>query len=326
MNENNVEPGKKENLPPPGTYPSPNTKPPEQPKAPHERTRRVGTVTMALFLIFMGVIMLVSVFVPTLNLIFIARLSPVIFILLGLEILLYSFFDKKHQIKYDFASIILCLFLIGGTLMAGIFPLLIQRSWQEDEVYRVKHSQLNQISDQILAENDLLLDVSWNIGVYNTNMFWENSLFFDRSAELTERLVETVSHVGANVTLTKNYETKEAFLLDAQKAIVALKPFVPELEWVQINSKDFDEMPQGMSHFTLQLDRPYSVSPQKYGYYLNAWYYDPEQQNFYNEEDTVPQAIEEGQYSSSVPSENTQEDTIVSSVHSSISESISSVG
>ncbi len=279
------EEAKKENFPPAGTYPSPNVKVPLLPKEPPKRTRRVGTVTMALFLILIGILMLVSVFVPTLNLVFVARLSPVIFVLLGIEILLVSIFDKENTIKYDFASIILCFFLIGGTLLAGVVPLVLQRSWQEDEIYRFKHSQLKDKSADLLLQNDMILSLDWHVGVYNTNTFFENSLFFDRSEETTEKLADKMSYAGASITLAKNYETKEAFFEDSQRVISQLREIEPKLEWVQIYSKDYEKMTNGINHFSLDLNQPYSIPLQKYNYYLSAWYYDANDNTFYSKEE-----------------------------------------
>ncbi len=77
------------------------------------RQRRVGSVTMGLSLIVIGVLTLIGMFMPDFDFLFMAKLSPFIFISLGVEVLAAYFSKEKCEIKYDFMSGLTCFILIG---------------------------------------------------------------------------------------------------------------------------------------------------------------------------------------------------------------------
>ncbi len=89
---------------------------------PVPRVHRVGTLTMGFSLIATGIIALISTFYPGFDLTTAFKLSPVIFIFLGIEILTAYFFHKEERIKYDFLSGIVCFFLIFGGLVLAALP------------------------------------------------------------------------------------------------------------------------------------------------------------------------------------------------------------
>ena len=86
-------------------------------EAPQQKTRRVGTLTMGLCLIACGVILLLSVFFPAIDLSLVGKLSPGILVFLGIEIL-FAYFTAGDgaKLKYDFASGFYCFILICGTM------------------------------------------------------------------------------------------------------------------------------------------------------------------------------------------------------------------
>ena len=63
--------------------------------------RRVGTLTMGVALIVSGVVALLCMFLPSFNLLFVLKFSPLIFVFLGLEVLYASIFRRGERIKYD---------------------------------------------------------------------------------------------------------------------------------------------------------------------------------------------------------------------------------
>lgn len=77
------------------------------------RVRRVGTVTLGVTLLCYGVLFLVHIFAPSLQYAYIARCWPVVFILLGCEILWENRGSEKQECRvvYDFAAVIM-LFLM----------------------------------------------------------------------------------------------------------------------------------------------------------------------------------------------------------------------
>ena len=87
--------------------------------------RRVGTVTAGVTLVAAGCAMLVKLFWPDVELLWLLRLSPAILIGLGVETLLAS--RSKARLRYDWAGILLC-FLTGcaGLAMTTAAWVLLQ--------------------------------------------------------------------------------------------------------------------------------------------------------------------------------------------------------
>ena len=85
--------------------------------------RRVGSVTFGITLLCYGVLFLVHAFIPMLKYQYIFRCWPVIFILLGFEILAENHKAKVQECKivYDFAAIVMLgIMLLFAMIMAVI--------------------------------------------------------------------------------------------------------------------------------------------------------------------------------------------------------------
>lgn len=85
--------------------------------------RRVGTVTFGITLVCYGILFLVHIFVPMVRYSFIFRCWPVVFILLGAEILVESHKCKSGEWKmvYDFPAVIMLgIMLLFAMVMAAI--------------------------------------------------------------------------------------------------------------------------------------------------------------------------------------------------------------
>lgn len=85
--------------------------------------RRVGSVTFGITLLCYGILFLVHIFVPELQYRYIFRCWPVVFILLGCEILVENHKSKAEDCKvvYDFAAVImLVVMLLFAMIMAAL--------------------------------------------------------------------------------------------------------------------------------------------------------------------------------------------------------------
>lgn len=82
-----------------------------------KRVHRVGTLTCGLMLIVFGILFLLHLFFPELEYQMILGFWPVIFILLGAEILIGSRKTEEEKVIYDkgaiFLTILLCFFAMG---------------------------------------------------------------------------------------------------------------------------------------------------------------------------------------------------------------------
>lgn len=85
--------------------------------------RRVGTVTMGFALILTGISILLAVFTSSINLLYVLKLSPIILILLGTELLIYYFRKPNENVKFDVFSTLFCgiIILISLTMGAALY-------------------------------------------------------------------------------------------------------------------------------------------------------------------------------------------------------------
>ena len=88
------------------------------------KIKRVGTITLAVALIALGILIFMSQISDTYTLDLALKLWPLVLILLGLEILWYRFMSKEEDvaIKYDIFSIFLVFTILFTNL--GLYTLL----------------------------------------------------------------------------------------------------------------------------------------------------------------------------------------------------------
>lgn len=79
-------------------------------------SRRVGTFSLGLVLLLMGILFLLHLFVPALNYIAIFHLWPCVLIILGIEIIVSLFRKAETAFKYDFAAIIIIFSMIAFSM------------------------------------------------------------------------------------------------------------------------------------------------------------------------------------------------------------------
>lgn len=88
---------------------------PRAEQEPPRRMHRVGTGTMGVLLILVGLALCVGLFRPSVDFTLLLRLSPLALVALGVEILIAAR-KKDVRLKYDWGSIILCFLLVVGVL------------------------------------------------------------------------------------------------------------------------------------------------------------------------------------------------------------------
>ena len=88
--------------------------------------RRVGTVTLGAFLVISGVLFLINQFTNLIGYRLLLALWPGVLILLGIEILVYCFFNKEERLRYDGGAIFIIMVLsFFAAVMAGIEFLIL---------------------------------------------------------------------------------------------------------------------------------------------------------------------------------------------------------
>lgn len=96
-------------------------------------TRRVGSVTFGLMLILYGSLFLIHVVAPALHYETIFHLWPVVFILLGIEILVENRRSNTKECKfiYDFPAII----MLGGMLLFAMVMAVVDHAMHNPDLY-----------------------------------------------------------------------------------------------------------------------------------------------------------------------------------------------
>lgn len=175
------------------------------------RVRRVGTVAFAVTLIVVGVLMLVNAFVPGFDLLEVLKFSPVILIILGIEVLVYSA-RPGVVLKYDFLSIFVCFVLVVGAAGATVASALMEGYGPTHEYTELRlKKELEQQAHDALSSLETIHDVTVNVTLQRS-ISSENA----QNATITE-----ADDVWAYVTLKNNYDSREAFAADCRRVIDA---------------------------------------------------------------------------------------------------------
>ncbi|MDE7197375.1 MAG: DUF5668 domain-containing protein [Lachnospiraceae bacterium] len=92
------------------------------------KTRRVGSVTFGLTLIVFGVLFLVHMAAPSLNYEMIFNCWPVVFVLLGVEILVENRRSNASGYKfvYDFPAILMLVLMLFFAMMMAVVDYAVQ--------------------------------------------------------------------------------------------------------------------------------------------------------------------------------------------------------
>lgn len=98
---------------------------PESPAPEAPRVRRVGTFTMGITMILVGLLIVCSMFGWGMQLEWVFRLAPLILVALGVEVLIGAF-SQGTKLKYDFLSIIVCGILTLAALGFSAVPFVLQ--------------------------------------------------------------------------------------------------------------------------------------------------------------------------------------------------------
>lgn len=224
-----VPPGGRGYHPPPGTYPSPAAPPvytgpyPGTPVPPPEKPKRVGNITMALCLIALGVLLVLHVFMPDLDYVTIARLSPVVLELLGLELLVAAARHKGKQVRLSVLSVLLSLVLIGGSMVAAVVPDLVYRQLESGRIDRRLALELNQESVAMMSDlNGLnIANVEWYVSVQGGAI----------KSDMTIADLRPEHYVQARVHMPGQYNGPVDFARACRRVADVLMEMVPSISY-----------------------------------------------------------------------------------------------
>lgn len=91
------------------------------------KQRRVGTITLGLALIMIGVLIPVSLFYPEMAG-SVMKFSPIILVALGIEVLVYAIWFRNEKLIYDGLSVFLAIIITLATVAASYISPIVDRA------------------------------------------------------------------------------------------------------------------------------------------------------------------------------------------------------
>ena len=192
--------------------PAPVPAPPAPPRRPP--VRRVGTVTLGLSLIVTGLAITAYFFVPGFDIIFIAKLAPLVLVFLGAEVLWACARRKSEErLRLDFLAAFVSFVLICASLCAATLPAVWR--WYGPDRSSTEERLSDELEEQLhtaFQGQDVLDCTGWvNLGGYE----------FDREMTLADLRAE--DHAGANITLGGTVENGDEFAARVAALLPALR-------------------------------------------------------------------------------------------------------
>lgn len=223
-------------------YQAPVSKPGKRPNAPVRR--RTGTLTLGLALILVGGCILGYCFVPGFDLFAAAKLSPLLLVLMGLEILIGSFL-KGDEYRVNFGSVLLCLILVGCSLCAAALPMFWDYYGPEEE----------QREAQITSElSSTCYDQLKNSGVTYLDSHLNRYTQAEHLNELT-----AADHLCVNVDLRGEYADAAAFARACQPVLSVLTQAVPSAARQSVQLEGANTL-DGRPDYSVSLSGPYQMT------------------------------------------------------------------
>lgn len=226
---------------PPPVYPEPPTVPPPPPiyqgdpaaaaPQPEKKGRRVGTITLAVCLIFVGVVLVLRIFLPNLNYVLIAQLSPLILVLLGVEILIANIRHKDEKLRYDGLSFFICIVVTGAALILATVPAFFESQINSGFTARRLAAEMEDKTSAYMQDD-------WN-GMYTVDWYMElNGTHFNKDMSLADIAPE--QYVQMRIHFDEEFESTEAFAAACYGVIEDVSPDVPHIDYASFYSEGDD--------------------------------------------------------------------------------------
>lgn len=169
-----------------------------------KKTRRVGTLAFALVLILAGVLLMLYQIVPTFDLLQIVKFSPVILIVLGIEMLVYSA-KPDVLVKFDWLAMLGTAFTLCVVGAAALLPMAVSE-WgpaRSSAISRIETEKVDALYSALTADPELKAKTGY-CGV---------NVWFNHGAGGSYTL-QSGDDCVLNATLTGPYADAESFAAD----------------------------------------------------------------------------------------------------------------
>lgn len=238
---------------------------------PEKKGRRVGALTMAICLIAVGGLMILRIFVPGLDYLTIARFSPLVLVMLGVELLVANARHKDEKLRFSGMSVFVSMLLICTSLAAAVVPEIIHYAVDGERVSRRLEAELEQETVTALKQSKLpVYNMEWYVDVGNA--YFEN--------DMSAGQLRPEHYVQVRVFLPGGYTEPASFAKDCHEVVAMLQAFVPHIDYASFYStkNDYDSEYAGDTTFSLWLDNRYvfdeSAAKMADMVQTNRWYGD----------------------------------------------------
>lgn len=201
---------------------------PTQGAADQRPVRRVGSVTLGLCLIAIGLCFLLYYFVPGFNWMLVVKVgAPLALVALGVEVIWCA--SHQDRWKYDFLAVLSCLVLMAGAFCLTLLPLF----WEKVDPSR--RIQLDTLSEEY--EDDLYEALRGKVDLDYVDAYLET-----RAGVKVPQSLKELGGAGIRFSLDVNlygpYEKAEDFAADCAQVMEAVKaqgimPDRVDLEWTR---------------------------------------------------------------------------------------------
>ena len=194
---------------------------PQQPQSTYcgaqapRKVRRVGTFTMGLCLVVVGIALVINMFRPSWNMLYLFRLAPLVLVALGVELLIASATKGDTKLKYDFLSVILCFFLLV-TGFIGVAGMKLAEYVSPENIYNMEQME-NQWEEAVGTA------LAADPNVKNVETYVNYSFSWPERIAMPASLSELGQDAVASVTLAGEFKDVQMFLQSAQPVVQAIK-------------------------------------------------------------------------------------------------------
>ncbi len=229
----------------------PDSEPNSTADQPARKTRRVGTITMALALIAVGALLTLCAIFPQMSIVTVARFSPIILVALGIEILLSSTLSRGVHLKYDWLSVVFTLLLIGGSLLFTVTAEFTTWYYQQQTATNQLESSLTeQATEQLNALGYKVNDVQWHLSLFIPPF---------EGANMDEAAMDSyINHRALTIDLDETFSDEDAFAEAALQIIHNLQTTHNAVDSLSLNAFNFNEseLVPGDQWFMLTISEP----------------------------------------------------------------------
>ena len=216
--------------------------PPPAPPAPRPM-RRVGTTTMGLVLVVAGIAITAGMLNPDLDFSLLCKLSPLVLVALGVEVLIAACTARQAKLKYDVLSMFVCAFLIIAALCGTAAAPMLEYVGpaRQKAVRQLEDQWTDQVLDSLRGQENVL-DVSC----------WLYADDWSTTAEIRRDGFDVVSNAHIHVTLLGDYADEASFAEACAPVVEALRDTSVEAPTLEIHWNGAG------TFFDLYLDTPFA--------------------------------------------------------------------